>query len=86
MDYKNVVGQHIKQTRKLLKLKQSEFAPLIGVSVTVVSQWENGSICPEIPKLLQVAQLVDKPLAWFFTEDYDRIQDDEAFIISTYRI
>ncbi|MDO5297736.1 MAG: helix-turn-helix transcriptional regulator [bacterium] len=86
MDYKGVVGRHIKTARKQLKLKQTEFAPLLGVSVTIVSQWENGSICPEIPKLLQIAQLSNKPLSWFFTEeDNEQISDDEAYILSTYR-
>ncbi len=86
MDYKRVVGQHIKLARKLSKLKQAELAQYLGLSVTAVSQWENGSTCPELPRLLQVAQLVNKPLAWFFTEDdNDSPVDDEDYLIATYR-
>ncbi|MBQ7567187.1 helix-turn-helix transcriptional regulator [bacterium] len=86
MDYKSVVGRHIKLARKLSKLKQVELAQRLGLSVTAVSQWESGSTCPEIPRLLQVAQIVNKPLAWFFTEDDDdSATDNEEYLIATYR-
>ncbi len=47
----------IKEIRKKLDLSQANFAKLLGVHQTAVSQWETGKTFPEMEIVLRIAQL-----------------------------
>ena len=38
--------REIRQLRERLKMTQAQFAAALGVSVTIVSLWENGKVSP----------------------------------------
>ena len=52
--------QEIKQARKKLKLKQSELAPLLGVSVRTIQEYEQGRMAPGKSVLMLLDNLIKK--------------------------
>jgi putative transcriptional regulator len=59
----------IKRIRNTLKLSQSVFASIIGVSVKTVEAWESGRNIPEGPaqRMLQLIEKNPKMLEQYFT-------------------
>ncbi len=51
----NSLGERIQYLRKSLKLSQTEFANIIGVSKSSVSGWEINSFMPEHKRIVQMA-------------------------------
>ncbi len=64
------LGHRIAIAREQKNLSQREVEKLIGV--TGVGQWEKGRNFPELGNLLRVAQALDRPLSYFFGDEYDR--------------
>lgn len=48
---------NIREIRRELRLSQAEFARLLGVHQTAVSQWETGRTSPEVEMLLRIARM-----------------------------
>jgi transcriptional regulator with XRE-family HTH domain len=53
---------------------QQELASLLGVSSVTLSRWETGARNPSFELLERFAQMVEKPLSFFFEEEP---QEDE---------
>lgn len=64
-----MVSNRIRQARKQMGKSQEEFAKLMSVHRVTLSDYERGVLTPSIETVEQVAQIVGKPMAWFFTTD-----------------
>jgi len=51
---KNVFPQQLRLHRKLLNLKQEDFAKMLNVSDSTVSDWELGKSIPDMDKILKI--------------------------------
>lgn len=76
------VGERMQEARQRARggkgFTQQELASRLDVSPVTLSRWETGTRNPSFDVLEQFAQLVEKPLAYFFEEspkedDYGRI-------------
>mgnify|MGYP002711605695 FL=1 len=54
-----VIGARIMQRRKLLGMKQSELAELIGVSDNQISNIENGRSYPKLNSFMLICKALD---------------------------
>ncbi len=66
------VGRRIRQARRELGLTQAELANRVGVSLAALDLFETGKRDPS-GELEQIAEITDKPVSWYTSED-----DDEA--------
>lgn len=67
------VGNRMQQARQQARggkgYTQQELASLLDVSSVTLSRWETGSRNPSFEVLERFAQLVEKPLSFFFEEE-----------------
>jgi transcriptional regulator with XRE-family HTH domain len=71
-DLAALVGRRIRARRKELHLKQRELATLIpsdAVDNQRVSDWERGVNKPSDRYMEQIAEVLDRPVAWFYEDD-----------------
>ncbi len=66
------IGPIIKKLRKKLKLSQLEFAELIEISQTYLSQLENGKAVPAIKVLDRISYELKIPVAVIMFQALDR--------------
>lgn len=91
MEYKELIGKHIKEARMSLGMEQPDLAEAISVSVTSVSQWENGHTYPRITNIASIAELTGRDVAWFFDNpsssvtEKQAVSDNEQILIDTYQ-
>jgi transcriptional regulator with XRE-family HTH domain len=52
--------------RKTLKLSQTEFGERLDTSAMAVSRWERGQVEPSSAAYIQLGNLANDPLCWFF--------------------
>lgn len=52
----------LREVRKELGLSQAQFAKLLGVHQTAVSQWETGRTAPETQMLMRISRLSGRPV------------------------
>lgn len=69
MDY----SEKIKLARKEKRLSQKELAKKIGVSESTISKWEKGKHEPKIEQVQLMSDILDKPLAYFFSDEWINI-------------
>lgn len=64
----------LKTAREMKKLKQSEAAGLIGVSVDTLGNYERGKSYPDIPTLRKIEEVYEVPYnrLIFLPLDYDK--------------
>ena len=55
----NLLGQRIRQARKLRNISQEKFAELCEKSVSAISRIENGETLPSFKTLLHMSQILD---------------------------
>ncbi len=58
-----VIGANIAAQRKAAGLSGLALAERLGIGSPNVSQWEHGTTLPTLPRLLQVAAILNCPLA-----------------------
>lgn len=63
MDMKEF-GARIKECRERLRLRQSDIAGALQISVQAVSKWERGENAPDIATLPQLAKLLGVSIEW----------------------
>ena len=62
-----VIGARIMQRRKLLGMKQSELAEIIGVSDNQISNIENGRSYPKLNSFMLICKALDCNADYFFS-------------------
>ena len=70
------LGNKIAENRKLKKMTQEEFANKLNVSAQAVSKWENDLSIPDLPILIELADLFNVTLDKLIRE-----QDQEVKIV-----
>lgn len=71
------LADRIREARKASGLNRQTIAQRVGVSFKTVQNYETGASAPNSETLARLAEVVDKPIAWFF-EPSDRIPLREA--------
>lgn len=68
------VRMTLKSARELKKLKQSEAAELIGISVDTLSNYERGKSYPDVPIIRKIEDVYGVPYnrLIFLPLDYDK--------------
>lgn len=67
----NIIGKRIRQAREGARprLTQDDLGRKLGYKDgAYISRWESGDRIPGTKSLQKLAEIFDKPLAWFFTE------------------
>ncbi|BBO68499.1 hypothetical protein DSCA_24290 [Desulfosarcina alkanivorans] len=67
------LGGRVKQIRKRQAMAQKELAALVGVTPSTISQIESGTIYPSLPGVYKIAQVLNVPVAAFFQERSDAV-------------
>lgn len=70
------VGQRMRQRRLELGLSQQALAAELGLVFQQVQKYERGANRMTIDRLVQVAQILGKPVTWFFDEPEMPTSDD----------
>lgn len=65
------IGSAIKDTREKRNIRQGEFAKLIGVSQTYLSQIENGKKAPSLELIRTAAETLGFPVFFLFLKGLD---------------
>lgn len=68
MSQKEIVGLQIKKARKEASLTQGDLAKKVGISRMMISRYEVGSSDAPIEKLKKIAEILQKPVSYFFGE------------------
>ncbi len=63
------IGRRLRHVRTERGLSQTELARLVGVTPSSISQVESNIIYPSIPALLKMAEVLQVPVASFFSEE-----------------
>ena len=64
-----LVGARLRARRKQLRISQTKLASQIGVTFQQVQKYENGTNRIGVGRLAEIAEVLDVPIAYFFTED-----------------
>lgn len=57
-----VMGKHLRDARKRLKLKQEDVAQMTQVSLPYYGKLERGELCPSIDRLARICKVLKLPL------------------------
>lgn len=79
----NTIGGRIRAIRKKLRMTQSEFAEVLGVSNTSVSTYETGEHAPPVALLSRIATAGGVSLDWLVAGS--GVTADEMEIVAAYR-
>ena len=58
---------------------------MVGVSVTSANLWEKSKQMPKLESLIAIAQITDRPLVWFFSDNDQPLTAEETFILKVFR-
>lgn len=61
-----VMGKHLRDARKRMKLKQSDVAQMTCVSLSYYGKLERGELCPSIGRLLRICKALNVSLSDVF--------------------
>lgn len=70
---KNIISKRIEQLRVEYKLTQKDFAEKIGVTPSAVGMWERNERTPDVLMLINICEIFDVKINYFFQEDYDKL-------------
>ena len=62
------IGQHVREARKSLGLRQCDLSALTSLPASHLSDIERGVLTPTIPTLHKISQALDRPLDYFLQE------------------
>jgi len=66
---KTIIGKQIKKARKGKNLSQSVLADKVGISRMMISRYEISYSDVPVEKLQKIADILDKPISYFFGEE-----------------
>lgn len=64
-----VIGNNIKELRKINKMTQNDLAEKLNYSNKAVSRWESGEVIPDVQTLDKICSIFEIPLAKIFEEN-----------------
>lgn len=64
-----IIGNNIKELRKVNKLTQYDLAEKLNYSNKTISRWESGDIIPDVQTLNKLSELFEIPLSKMFEPD-----------------
>ena len=64
-----IIGNNIKELRKINKLTQFDLAEKLNYSNKTISRWESGEIIPDVQTLNKLSELFEVPLSKMFEPD-----------------
>ncbi len=73
--------ERLGEARARSGLSRRDVAQRLGVSVSAVTQWENGVVVPSPENIVRIAQLLATRVEWLMTGEHD----DAAHIEALYR-
>jgi transcriptional regulator with XRE-family HTH domain len=66
-DLKRIVGENIRTAREALGMNQEMLANRVGAyNYQVIWNYERGRVMPKDERLIKIAIVLDRDLAWFF--------------------
>jgi transcriptional regulator with XRE-family HTH domain len=78
-----MISQRLKAARIRAGLSQEKLGKLAGIDPTSASarmnQYERGKHAPDYRLMCKVAEILDMPVSWFYTEDEDQARLQELF-------
>jgi len=78
-----MINQRLKTARIRAGLSQEKLGKLAGIDPTSASarmnQYERGKHAPDYRLMCKVAEILDMPVSWFYTEDEDQARLQELF-------
>ncbi|MCB9789960.1 helix-turn-helix domain-containing protein [Candidatus Nomurabacteria bacterium] len=66
---KGIVGKQLKKARSEKNLSQEELAQKVGISRMMISRYEISSSDIPLDKLQKIAEILEKPVSYFFGEE-----------------
>lgn len=66
---KTLLGKQIKKARKSKGLSQEQLAKQVGISRMMISRYEISSSVIPVEKLQKIAEILEKPISYFFGEE-----------------
>ena len=64
-----IIGNNIKELRKINKLTQYDLAEKLNYSNKTISRWESGEIIPDVQTINKLSELFEVPLSKMFEPD-----------------
>lgn len=83
--YRDNIRNNIIKYRKLMGLKQSDLAEMLGIAPTSVSSWERGANAPDIETLIKICKIFKISLSEMYGIDEVSISHNEVILIDKYR-
>jgi transcriptional regulator with XRE-family HTH domain len=78
-----MISQRLKTARIRAGLSQEKLGKLAGIEPTSASarmnQYERGKHAPDYRLMCKIAEILDMPVSWFYTEDEDQARLQELF-------
>ena len=67
-DINLIIGNNIKELRKINKMTQSDLAEKLNYSNKAVSRWESGEVIPDVQTLNNICEIFEVPIESIFKE------------------
>jgi transcriptional regulator with XRE-family HTH domain len=78
-----MISQRLKTARIRAGLSQEKLGKMAGIDPTSASarmnQYERGKHAPDYHLMCKVAEILDMPVSWFYTQDEDQARLQELF-------
>ncbi|MDI6732870.1 MAG: helix-turn-helix transcriptional regulator [Planctomycetota bacterium] len=71
----NLLGERIRALRRQMRLKQANFADIVGVSEDTIGLIERGKILPRMETISKIAEKLNLPIAKLL--DFEKTSPDE---------
>lgn len=75
---KEIFSNNLNQCLKDKKMTAIELAKKIDVSTVTLSDWRIGNKFPRSDRLNQLADVLEKPIYWFFEEEHEETKEVKA--------
>lgn len=68
-----IVGANVRTARTAKDLTQHELAVALGSGdAMTVSRWERGTHIPSVERLVRLAEVLDRDVAWFYSPPIEK--------------
>ena len=74
-----LIGERIRELRKQKNMTQHDLASTLGVSKTIISEYENNFKSPNNNNLEKLADILDVSIDYLFGRDITVVNEDGAF-------